>query len=111
MPRSLRRQNSLDRTLLALSEPTRRRLLERLGRRAQRAGDACRGLRISRPAVSKHLTVLRRAGLVGVETRGRERIYFLAAQPRGLAEARAYVERVSGFWDRALDAFKSFAEK
>ena len=109
MPRSRRR--SLDRTLAALSEPTRRRLIERLSRGPHRASDAWRGLRISRPAVSRHLRVLRRAGLVSVVPRGRERIYRLAQEPQGIAEARAYFERVGAFWDRALDAFKRFAER
>jgi DNA-binding transcriptional ArsR family regulator len=111
MPRDLRRQSSLDRTLLALSLPARRQLLERLARGGHRASDTCRGLRMSRPAVSRHLKVLRRAGLVEVVTQGRERIYHLATQPDGLNEARLYFERLSGFWDRALDAFKTFAEQ
>jgi len=105
------RRSSLDRTLAALSEPTRRRLIERLGGGPHRASDAWRGLRISRPAVSRHLRVLRRAGLVSVVPRGRERIYQLAREPQGIAEARAYFERVGVFWDRALDAFKRFAEQ
>jgi len=105
------RRSSLDRTLAALSEPTRRRLIERLGSGPHRASDAWRGLRISRPAVSRHLRVLRRAGLVSVVPRGRERIYQLAREPQGIAEARAYFERVGVFWDRALDAFKRFAEQ
>ncbi len=76
-----------------------------------RASEACRGLSMSRPAVSKHLHVLRRAGLVDVLPRGRDRVYHLAQRPKGLTEARAYLERVGGFWDRALEAFKAFAEK
>src|SRR5262245_22044563 len=111
MPRTLRSQSSLDRTLLALSQPTRRRLIERLARGGHRAGDTCRGLRMSRPAVSRHLRVLKRAGLIEVVVQGRERIYRLAPQPDGLREAQLYLERVSTFWDRALDAFKSFAEE
>jgi DNA-binding transcriptional ArsR family regulator len=111
MPRSRQSRSALDRTLAALAEPTRRRLIERLGRGAHRASDACRGLRMSRPAVSRHLRVLRRAGLVQVVPRGRERIYRLAREPQGLAEARAYFEQVGAFWDRALDSFKTFAEQ
>lgn len=111
MPRSGHRANALDRTLAALAEPTRRRLMERIARGPQRASDACRGLRVSRPAVSKHLSVLRRAGLVTIESRGRERIYRLAPAPRGLDEARAYFDRLGAFWDTALDAFRSLAEQ
>ena len=54
--------HTLDRTFAALADPTRRTLLERMGRKPHRAGDLCRRLTISRPAVSKHLRVLREAG-------------------------------------------------
>jgi len=110
VPKNLLLQSNLDRTLAALSEPTRRRLLERLGSGGQRASDACRGMEISRPAISKHLGVLRRAGLIEVVPRGRERIYRLARRPSGLVQARVYLEGVSSMWDRALKAFKNFAE-
>jgi DNA-binding transcriptional ArsR family regulator len=101
----------LDRTFSALADPTRRRLIERVGRRAQRPNDLCRGLPMSRPAVSKHLRILREAGLLEAVPRGRELLYRLARQPGGLTEARAYIERVSQTWDRALEAFKAFAEQ
>jgi hypothetical protein len=48
---------------------------------------------------------------VQVVPRGRERIYRLAREPQGLAEARSYFEQVGAFWDRALDSFKTFAEQ
>src|SRR5262245_63407006 len=102
---------ALDRTFAALADPTRRMLIERIGRRPRRAGDLSRGLTISRPAVSKHLRVLRQAGLVSAAPQGRELVYRLAAPASGIEEARSYVERVSGFWDHALQAFKTFAEQ
>ena len=101
---------TLDRTLVALADPTRRKLIDRIGRRTQRASDLCRGLPMSRPAVSRHLRVLREAGLVEATPEGREMRYRLA-HPRQLAEVRHYVDRVSQFWDTALDAFKRFAEE
>jgi DNA-binding transcriptional ArsR family regulator len=101
---------TLDRTLMALADPTRRRLIERIGRKSQRASDLCRGLPMSRPAVSRHLRVLREARLVEATSEGREVRYRLA-HPQRLAEVRQYVERVSQFWDRALAAFKAFAER
>ena len=100
---------SLDRTLVALADPTRRKLIERIGRRTQRASDLCRGLPMSRPAVSRHLRVLREAGLVQAAPEGREMKYRLA-HPQNLVEVRQYIERVSQFWDTALDAFKRYAE-
>ena len=111
MHRRATRTGPLDRTLAALADPTRRRLIERVGRRAQRPNDLCRGLPMSRPAVSKHLRILREAGLLQAVPRGREMVYRLARRPSGLSEARRYIERVSRAWDRALDAFKAFAEQ
>jgi DNA-binding transcriptional ArsR family regulator len=102
---------SLDRTLAALADPTRRRLIDRVSRQASRASDLGRGLPMSRPAVSKHLRLLREAGLLEGVPRGREMIYRLAPEPDRLAEVRAYVEQVGHLWDRALDAFKAFAEQ
>ncbi len=66
---------------------------------------------MSRPAVSKHLRILREAGLLEAVPRGREMLYRFARHPSGLAEARQYIERVSRAWDRALEAFKAFAEQ
>jgi len=101
----------LDRTLTALADPTRRRLLDRVSRRALRASDLGRGLPMSRPAVSKHLRILREAGLVQAIPQGREMRYRLAPRPTSLVEVRQYVERVSQVWDQVLEAFKAFAEK
>lgn len=111
MPRRRRSSVALDRTFAALADPTRRMLLERIGRQPYRAGDLCRGLSISRPAVSRHLRVLRHAGLVTSTPQGREKLYRLSPTSPGLHEVRAYVARVSRLWDDALQAFKAFAEQ
>jgi DNA-binding transcriptional ArsR family regulator len=102
---------ALDRTFAALADPTRRMLIDRIGRKPHRAGDLCRGLSMSRPAVSKHLRVLRDAGLVASEAHGREMVYRLSPASSGMMAARAYVDRVSQLWDDALAAFKAFAEQ
>ena len=101
---------ALDRTLLALADPTRRRLLERVARGPRRATDLSRGLPMSRPAVAKHLRVLKRAGLVSAVPQGREVLYQRAEDTSPLEEASAYFARISRTWDQALDAFKRFAE-
>jgi len=101
----------LDRTFTALADPTRRRLLDRLGRKAVRASDVGTGLPMSRPAVSKHLRILREAGLIEPVPRGREVLYRLARRDAALAEVRQYVDRLSRTWDRALAGFKAFAEE
>jgi DNA-binding transcriptional ArsR family regulator len=110
MPATARRGSALDRTLLALADPTRRVLIERVARGPVRATDLSRGLPISRPAVAKHLRVLQGAGLVSAVPQGREVLYQRSEDSRALDEARAYLERVSQSWDVALDAFKRFAE-
>lgn len=110
MPQAARRISRLDRTLLALADPTRRELIERVGRGPVRATDLSRGLPMSRPAVAKHLRVLQGAGLVTAVAQGREVLYQRAEDSRLIDEACEYFERMSGDWDRALDAFKRFAE-
>jgi DNA-binding transcriptional ArsR family regulator len=68
-------------------------------------GELARGLPVSRPAVSQHLRVLERAGLVRARREGTRNFYSVNGD--GLAELRAYFE---GFWDEALAAFKAAAE-
>jgi DNA-binding transcriptional ArsR family regulator len=99
---------AVDAALAALSDPTRRDLVEALGRGPARAGDLAERFPISRPAVSKHLRVLREAGLVDAEEQGRERVYYLV--PRGLDEVKRYLDGAAKMWDEALDAFKRYAE-
>ncbi len=99
---------AVDAALAALSDPTRREIVEALGRGPRRAGDLAERFPISRPAVSKHLRVLRKAGLVDAEEQGRERVYYLV--PRGLDEVKKYMDRAARMWDDALEAFKRYAE-
>jgi DNA-binding transcriptional ArsR family regulator len=96
---------SIDRTFKALADPTRRRIFERLAGGARPVGDLAKGLRVSRPAVSQHLKVLKRAGLVRMEPRGTRRQYSM--EPAGLSAMRSYLDR---FWDQGLIAFKDFVE-
>jgi DNA-binding transcriptional ArsR family regulator len=63
---------------------------------------------VSRQAITKHLLVLSRAGLVRDERRGRERVWQL--ESRRLAEAHAYLDRISEQWDDALERLKGFVE-
>ena|SRR5918996_2393630 len=100
---------ALDTALGALADPTRRRLLRLVGERPRKAGDLAGAFRVSRPAVSKHLRVLREAGLVEVEPRGRARIYHLV--PGGISEVRRWVEETGRFWDSALESFRRHVEE
>ena len=85
---------------VALSDPTRRAIFERLAKRPKSVGDLAKGLPVSRPAVSQHLKVLKDARLVADEQQGTRRLYRI--DPAGLAAMRAYLDR---FWDQALAAF------
>ena len=92
--------------LTALSDPTRRAVFERLRAGPASVQQIADGLPVSRPAVSQHLKALREAGLVRDEPRGSARIYRIHTP--GLRALRDWIE---GFWDEALDNFKTYAEK
>jgi DNA-binding transcriptional ArsR family regulator len=102
----------LDATLVALADPTRRKVIDLLRRKPRRAGELARSLRRSGPAMSKHLRVLRRAGLVVEEHEGddaRVRTYRLRREPfQGL---RGWLDEVEQFWAGQLDAFREYAER
>jgi DNA-binding transcriptional ArsR family regulator len=83
--------------LVALADPTRREILERLRAGPRAVGELAGELPVTRPAVSQHLRVLKDAGLVSDRRQGTRRLY--RVDPRGLAELRSYLE---GFWEAAL---------
>jgi DNA-binding transcriptional ArsR family regulator len=89
----------------ALGDGTRRQILERLRRGPMAVGELAAGLPVSRPAVSQHLRVLKRAGLVTERRNGTRRLYRVDTD--GLAEVRDYFER---FWTDVLAAFEAAAE-
>jgi DNA-binding transcriptional ArsR family regulator len=86
----------------ALADPTRRRLLELLTAGERSAGSLAAEFDISRPGVSRHLRVLREAGLVGTRGEGQRRLYSVDVAP--LAEVDAWLDRWRGFWAQRLDA-------
>ena len=90
----------------ALGDPTRRAIFERLAARPQAVGELARELPVSRPAVSQHLKVLKRAGLVADSAVGTRRVYRL--DPDGLGALRAELER---FWTQALATYKEVVEQ
>ncbi|MHB8618960.1 MAG: ArsR/SmtB family transcription factor [Chloroflexota bacterium] len=99
---------NIDDTLSALADETRREIVARLAGGPRPAGRLAHGLPMSRPAVSKHLRVLREAGLVESTKVGRQRLYRLA--PGGLSHLQAALDEIGRFWATALDEFKQFAE-
>ena len=98
----------LDRTFAALADPTRRQILQRLGERDLTAGALAEPLAISRPAVSRHLRVLRDAELVTVRIDGRERWFSL--NPDGVVDADTWLEELRMSWRESLFSLKSFVE-
>lgn len=93
-----------EKTINALSDPTRRALLESLREGPRSVGELARDVPVSQPAVSQHLRVLREAGLVTHRKEGAKRIYSLSTT--GLSELRAYVESL---WSDVLVAFEQAA--
>jgi DNA-binding transcriptional ArsR family regulator len=86
----------------ALSDPTRRRIVELLAEQELSAGELAAEFPTSRPAVSRHLRVLREHGLVRVRGEAQRRLYSL--DPAPLAELDAWLGRYRSFWAQRLDA-------
>lgn len=91
--------------LHALSDGTRRAIIDRLRAAPDSVEQIARGLPVSRPAVSQHLAVLKQSGLVSERRDGRRRVYRL--EPAGLAPLRAYVEAL---WGDVLAAYAAAAQ-
>ena len=101
----------VDRTLAALADPNRRAIVDLLRGQPQRPSEVAETLSISRPTMSRHLRVLRLAGLVQQEIAGldaRARLIRLRQEP--FAQLRGWLEEVEAFWGEQLDAFKAHAE-
>jgi DNA-binding transcriptional ArsR family regulator len=92
--------------LKAIAEPRRQQILRLVWAQERPAGEIAAQFDISRPAISKHLRVLREAGLVEERREGTQRLY--RARPERLADARRVLE---SFWDDGLAAIKRSAEQ
>ncbi len=98
-------KNTLDATFAALADPTRRAILARLAKGEATVGELAEPFAMSQPAVSKHLKVLERAGLIARSREATRRPCRIIAQP--LAEADDWLERYRELWElnyRRLDA-------
>ena len=110
------RSDQLDATFAALADPTRRAILARLSKGEATVNDLVKPFNISQPAISKHLKVLERAGLVTKDIDKQRRPRRIEAKP--MAEASAWLEKYREFWetnygrlDHLLDAMKTEQEK
>jgi len=90
----------------ALSDPTRRKVFERLQSGGRSVSEIARGFPVSRPAVSQHLKVLKQAGLVADRAEGTRRVYYI--DPQGLAAVRKWLDQ---FWEVALAAYAAEVER
>lgn len=98
----------LDLTFGALADPTRREILARLAEGEATVGELSAPFDVSRPAISKHLRVLERAGLIHRTRDGRLRRCELQATP--MQEVAAWVEQYRGFWEDRLDALAEYLD-
>jgi len=108
--------NRLDATFAALADPTRRAILARLAKGEATVNDLVKPFNISQPAISKHLKVLERAGLISKDIDRQRRPRRIEAAP--MAEANAWLEKYREFWevnykrlDTLLDVMKTADKK
>jgi DNA-binding transcriptional ArsR family regulator len=91
-------------SLAALADPTRRRIVEILAQGRLRAGDIAKRFDMSPPAVSQHLSTLKRAHLVRARVEAQRRIYEL--DPAGFTEIEQWLGGIKQFWHGRLDALE-----
>jgi len=111
-PEELMSTRNLDETLLALADPTRRRVVDLLRKKPQRAGDLAAALEVSPPRLSRHLRILRKSGLIedsGVDHDARVSLYRLKPEPFEML--KDWLQEVESFWTMELAAFKAHAER
>src|SRR5580704_2316802 len=99
---------SSETTFQALADPTRRAVLDLLRRGSQPAGEIAGAFPVSRPAISKHLRLLRRAHLVREHREGRNRVYQLNPEP--LRAIDSWLDQYRRFWSVNLAGLKTFVE-
>jgi DNA-binding transcriptional ArsR family regulator len=95
----------MDAVLHALTEPNRRMILKLVAKQEMNAGQIAANFRITRPAVSQHLSILKQANLIRERREGTQRFY--QTSPEGLSELRSYLE---SFWDEGLNKLKVAVE-
>jgi DNA-binding transcriptional ArsR family regulator len=100
--------HSTESAFSALADPTRRAVLDLLRKGSQPAGQIARAFPVSRPAISKHLRLLRKAHLVEERREGRNRVYQLSAEP--LQAVDKWLEQYRVFWQNNLTNLKAFVE-
>lgn len=101
--------DQIEQKFFALGDPARFAIVKRLASGPQTAGDLAEPFQISRPAISRHLRVLREAGIARAEVRGREWWYSL--DPATFRDVGRWAEELHEMWAEALQAFKTYVEE
>jgi DNA-binding transcriptional ArsR family regulator len=91
----------LDQIFSALSDPTRRRIVERLARKRLTVGEIASEFPMSQPAISKHVRILEESGLLQREIVGRT--HYCTLSPEAMDSASRWIERQRRFWNETLD--------
>jgi DNA-binding transcriptional ArsR family regulator len=109
MPR--RSAPDVDEVFVALADPTRRQVVQLLGGGARRAGELAEEVGMSAPAMSRHLRVLLRAGVVADERRPEDaRLRVFRLRPESMVAVRAWLDQIQAEWDEQLQHFKKHVE-
>jgi DNA-binding transcriptional ArsR family regulator len=103
------RSAELDRVFSALADPTRRAILRRLTHRPATINEIARPFPVSLNAVSKHVMVLERAGLLRREIKGRE--HYCSIESRPLREADEWLDHYRQFWEQRMDALEAYVAR
>jgi len=102
----------VDRLFVALADPTRRRVVELLGRGARRAGELAEEAGMSAPAMSRHLRVLLRAGVIADERPPEDaRLRVFRLRPESVVAVQAWLDQLKAEWDEQLQNFKQHVER
>jgi DNA-binding transcriptional ArsR family regulator len=101
----------LDATLRALADPTRRDVIDLLRKKPRRAGDLAEALRASAPAMSRHLRILRKSGLIEASREEDKRVRMYQLRVDAFATLRRWLDQVEAYWTDQLASFKRHAEK
>ncbi len=90
----------------AIADPVRRDIIELLSNETLTVNTVAEKFEVSRPAISKHLKILKECGIIEINKRGRER--FCEIQPRKLIPAFLWIEQYKNLWEDKLDAFEDY---
>lgn len=104
-----KQEEQLSAVFSALSDPTRRRIIERLARGPLSVGEIASGFAISQPAISKHVRVLEESGLIAREVTGR--VHTCRIAPERMAAAASWLEAQRTFWNATFDRMDALLAK